>query len=67
MYTEVKAHALKGKFISSNLIQRASNVVCSVYFPILKCNNECAIISLMKLESNLNSLQGARRKARMNY
>ena len=66
MYTG-KTLTLKRKFISSNLIQKASNVVCSIYFPTLKWSNECAIISLMKLESNLNSLQGAIRKEGMNY
>ena len=45
--------------ISQNLIQKASKVVCSVYFSTLKRYNDSAIISLMKLESNLNSLQGA--------
>lgn len=66
MYTGKNAR-IKTKFISSILIQKASKLVCSVYFPTLKCSNECAIISLMKLESNLNSLQGAIRKERMNY
>ena len=49
-------------FISPNLIQKASKVVYSVYFSTFKRDNECAIISLMKLESNLNSLQGATEK-----
>ena len=34
--TQGKARALKRKFISSNLIQKASKVVCSIYFPTLK-------------------------------
>ena len=49
-------------FISPNLIQKASTVVYSVYFLTLKHDNDSAIISLMKLESNLNSLQGATEK-----
>lgn len=53
-YTENPAN-----FISPNLIQKAPKFVWSVYFSTLKRYNESAIIFLMKLESNLNSLQGA--------
>lgn len=44
--------------------KRLPNLFALFIFPHFKHCNECSIISLMKLESNLNSLRGATKESK---